>query len=97
VTGGHIDGTIKAERRPRTRRGRGVGVFVTALVGVLAAVFAAVRYFTADEAGPSLACRARLYSPYDPRNLEQCMVVCMICTAEVKRMCSTSCMLTGAR
>lgn len=98
MTGGHGGGgRAKARKGQRVRVGRGVAVFLIALVCVLAAIFLFFRYFGTEESGPSLACTARLYSPYDPKNLEQCMTVCMVCSAGVKTTCSTSCMLKGAR
>ena len=72
-------------------------MLLIASVCVLGAIFVFFRYFTIEETGPVLACRARLYSPYDPKNLEQCMTVCMVCSAGVKTTCSTSCTLKGAR
>lgn len=76
---------------------RGVAVFATALACVLVAIFVFFHYLGAEESGPSLACTARLYSPYNPKNLEQCMTVCMVCSAGVKTTCSTSCKLRGAQ
>ncbi len=96
MTGGHSGGTTKAEQR-RRRIVRGVALLVAASIGILIAIFVSLRYFTPEESGPMRACRARLYDPYDPKNLEQCMAVCMICSAGVKTTCSTSCMLRGAR
>jgi len=93
VTGGHGGGTAKAGRGERAHLIRGA----IALACVLAAIFLFFRYFGTEESGPSLACTARLYSPYNPKNLEQCMTVCMICSAGVKTTCSTSCTLKGAR
>jgi ferredoxin-like protein FixX len=64
---------------------------------LLIALFAASRYFSAEEPSVVPACAAKLYSPYDPKNLEQCMGVCLACSAGVKTTCSTSCTLKGAR
>lgn len=73
-----------------------VAAMVTALV-VLGIAF----YFVLPEQAPlsqeTQACAARLYSPYNPGNLEQCMAVCQVCGKGVKTTCSTSCKLKGAR
>ncbi len=97
MAGGHGGGTTRAGRGERARLIRGAVVFLTALAGVLIAIFVFFHYFGTEESGPSLACTARLYSPYNPKDLEQCMTVCMVCSAGVKTTCSTSCMLKGAR
>jgi len=99
VTSGHGGGggTAKARRGERAHLIRGALVLAIALAVVLAAILLFFRYFGTEESGPSLACTARLYSPYNPKNLEQCMTVCMVCSAGVKTTCSTSCMLKGAR
>lgn len=97
----HIDVASKADRRERARTVRIVVVFGTALVCLLIASFAASRYFGPDfgpeEAGASPACIAKLYSPYNPKSLEQCMAVCINCSGGVKTTCSTACTLRGAR
>lgn len=97
MTGGHGGDTTRAGRGERARLIRGAVMFMIALACALAALFLFFRYFGTEESGPSLACTARLYSPYDPKNLEQCMTVCMVCSAGVKTTCSTSCTLKGAR
>lgn len=99
MTGSHIGGTTKAERHERSRVVRGVVVFMAIGVGLLVLIFIALQSFDTRPAQPeiSLACAAKLYSPYDPKNLEQCMAVCVACSAGVKTTCSTSCTLKGAR
>ena len=91
-----IDGASKAERE-RTRTVRVAAASGLAIAALLIALFAASRYLRTEEPSVSLACAAKLYSPYDPKNLEQCMAVCMTCSAGVKTTCSTSCTLKGAR
>ncbi len=76
---------------------RAVVVFMTAFVCLVAGIFVALRYFSAEQPQASFACAAKLYSPYDPKNLEQCMGVCIACSGGVKTTCSTSCTLKGAR
>ena len=91
-----IDGASKAKRE-RTRTVRVAAAFGLAIAALLIVLFAAFRYLRTEEPPVSLACAAKLYSPYDPKNLEQCMAVCMTCSAGVKTTCSTSCTLKGAR
>ncbi len=97
MAGGHGGGTRRAEKVERSRLIRGVAVFAVALACVMVAIFVFFQYLGTEESGPSLACTARLYSPYNSKNLEQCMTVCMICSAGVKTTCSTSCKLRGAQ
>lgn len=96
MTGGHGGGT-RARKNERSRLIWGVTLVVAASASVLVAIFAFFHYFGSDESGAALACTARLYSPYNPKNLEQCMTVCMVCSAGVKTTCSTSCKLRGAQ
>jgi hypothetical protein len=42
-------------------------------------------------------CASNLYSPFNPKSLEQCMAVCIKCDHGNKVTCSTSCTLKGAR
>ncbi len=90
-------GTTKVERNERVRVLRAVIVLMTVFVCVLVGIFIALSHFSAEQPQASLACAAKLYSPYDPKNLEQCMAVCMTCSGGVKTTCSTSCTLKGAR
>lgn len=46
--------------------------------------------------GSTNACAARLYENYNPRNLKQCVDVCVKCNRGVTTTCSTSCTLKGA-
>jgi hypothetical protein len=43
------------------------------------------------------ACAAKLYASYNPKNIDQCIAVCMTCSKGTKVTCSTSCNLKGAR
>lgn len=69
------------------------------MVAVLA-VLGISFYFVLPEQAPlsqeMQACAAKLYTPYNPKNLEQCMAVCQACGKGVKTTCSTSCKLKGA-
>jgi len=76
---------------------RYVLLFMVALVGMIGAAFWLLQSYSTEQPQASLACATKLYSAYDPKNLEQCMAVCMACSNGVKTTCSTSCMLKGAR
>lgn len=41
-------------------------------------------------------CATDLYSPYNPKALEQCVAVCIKCDRGTTTTCSTSCTLKGA-
>ena len=43
------------------------------------------------------ACAARLYTPFDRKNMNQCVNVCMQCENGTKVTRSTSCTLKGAK
>lgn len=43
------------------------------------------------------ACAAKLFADYDPKNLDQCVAVCVGCMKGTRATCSTSCNLKGAR
>ncbi|QWG12594.1 hypothetical protein KMZ29_23320 [Bradyrhizobium sediminis] len=45
----------------------------------------------------SIACASKLYSPYNPKDMKQCVGACLACDRGVTSTCSTSCMLKGAR
>lgn len=98
VTGNHVGSAAKVEKHERTRTIRGVAAFMAAVTGLLAIAFVVVRSADATkQSNATLACAAKLYSPYDPKNLQQCMAVCLTCSAGVQTTCSTSCTLKGAR
>ena len=44
----------------------------------------------------SIACANKLYSPYNPKDMKQCVAVCITCDRGVTTTCSTSCTLKGA-
>jgi hypothetical protein len=43
------------------------------------------------------ACIAKLYSSYDPKQMNQCFNACRSCMAGTTVTCTTSCNLKGAR
>ncbi|QWG17738.1 hypothetical protein KMZ68_22715 [Bradyrhizobium sediminis] len=45
----------------------------------------------------SVGCASKLYSPYNPKDMKQCVGACIACDHGVTSTCSTSCMLKGAR
>lgn len=45
----------------------------------------------------SIGCASKLYSPYNPKDMKQCVGACVACDRGVTSTCSTSCMLKGAR
>ena len=50
-----------------------------------------------DVTGSIGSCAGKLYSPYNPKNMNQCVDVCIACDHGVVTTCSTSCTLKGAR
>ena len=42
-------------------------------------------------------CARNLYSAYNPKDLKQCIAVCISCQRGVMTTCSTSCTLKGAQ
>lgn len=98
MTGSDTGSTAKAEKHGRSGMIRGVILLMSTVVCLLIVAFAVMRSLgNAEQPQASLACATKLYSTYDPKNLEQCMAVCMACSAGVKTTCSTSCKLRGAR
>jgi hypothetical protein len=50
-----------------------------------------------NEVTGSIGCASKLYSPYNPKDMKQCVGACIACDRGVTSTCSTSCMLKGAR
>lgn len=42
-------------------------------------------------------CAGKLYSPFNPKDLKQCVDVCIKCDRGSTTTCTTSCTLKGAR
>jgi hypothetical protein len=42
-------------------------------------------------------CARKLYSVYNPKDMKQCVAVCIACQSGVMTTCSTACTLRGAR
>ncbi len=49
-----------------------------------------------DITGSIDGCARNLYSPYNPKDMKQCVAVCIACERGVMTTCSTSCTLKGA-
>ena len=49
-----------------------------------------------DVTGSTGICASKLYSAYDPKDMKQCVAVCIACDRGVITTCSTSCTLKGA-
>jgi hypothetical protein len=62
-----------------------------------AAALAACSPDNNDVTGSIGSCTSKLYSPYNPKNMKQCVDVCIACNRGVMTTCSTSCTLKGAR
>ena len=50
-----------------------------------------------DVTGSIGTCAGKLYSPYNSKNMQQCVAVCIACNRGATTTCSTSCTLKGAR
>ena len=50
-----------------------------------------------DITGAIDSCARKLYSVYNPKDLKQCISVCISCQRGVMTTCSTSCTLKGAQ
>ena len=61
-----------------------------------AAVLAACKPENNDVTGSIDTCVRSLYSSYNPKDLKQCVAVCIACERGVMTTCSTSCTLKGA-
>ena len=42
-------------------------------------------------------CATDLYSPFNPKSMDQCVAVCLRCDRGTRVTCSTSCTLKGAQ
>lgn len=62
-----------------------------------AAALAACSPDNNDVTGSIDSCARKLYSTYNPKNMKQCVAVCIACDRGVTTTCSTACTLKGAR
>jgi hypothetical protein len=51
----------------------------------------------ADVTGSIDNCARKLYSQYNPKDIKQCVAVCIACERGVTTTCSTACTLRGAQ
>ncbi|SDI41899.1 MULTISPECIES: hypothetical protein [Bradyrhizobium] len=51
---------------------------------------------SSDFTGSIDSCTRQLYSAYNPKDMKQCVAVCIACERGVTTTCSTSCTLKGA-
>ena len=51
----------------------------------------------ADVTGSIDNCARKLYSQYNPKDMKQCVAVCIACERGVTTTCSTACTLRGAQ
>jgi len=49
-----------------------------------------------NEVTGSIDCANKLYTPYNPKDMNQCVAACIACERGVVTTCSTSCTLKGA-
>src|SRR6187549_1206875 len=62
-----------------------------------AAALAACTPDNNDVTGSIEQCASKLYSAYNPKDMKQCVHVCIACDRGVTTTCSTACTLKGAR
>lgn len=67
-------------------------------IAVAALVLAGCKPDTNDVTGSiNDSCANKLYTPYNPKDMKQCVAVCIACERGVVTTCTTSCTLKGAR
>jgi hypothetical protein len=72
---------------------RSAAVFLLASLAITAASCSP----SSDVTGSTDACAAKLYTPFDRKNMNQCVNVCVQCENGTKVTCTTSCTLKGAK
>jgi hypothetical protein len=50
-----------------------------------------------DVTGSIASCANKLYSPFNPKDMKQCVGACIACDRGIITTCTTSCTLKGAR
>jgi hypothetical protein len=76
---------------------RRLGMRTAAVLLLASLALTAASCSGSDVTGSTDACAAKLYSPFDRKNMNQCVNVCMQCENGTKVTCSTSCTLKGAK
>ena len=82
-------GSAAGRRRLRARE-------LAVLLGVLCSL-AGCNNDTSDPTADTLKCARRLYADYSPKNMKQCVDVCISCERGSMTTCSTSCTMKGAK
>jgi hypothetical protein len=86
-----------ATRKPKRSYALAVGIALTFALALLLAFVLSPRGPAETETTSSVnQCASRLHSNYSPRNLDQCMDVCLACERGSTVTCSTACKLRGA-
>ncbi len=67
------------------------------VVVILGLMTAACEPEQQDITGSTAVCPVRLYSTYNPKDLNQCVAACKSCDRGTTVTCTTSCTLHGAR
>ena len=70
---------------------------IAAILSLALLALTAASCSDSDVTGSTEACAAKLYTPFDRKNMNQCVNVCMQCENGTKVTCSTSCTLKGAK
>ena len=70
---------------------------VIAIILSAAALAACTPESNNDVTGSVENCVRKLYSAYNPKDMKQCVAVCIACERGVMTTCSTACTLRGAR
>ena len=70
---------------------------IIAIVLSAVALAACTPESNSDVTGSIETCARKLYSPYNPKDMKQCVRVCIACDRGVTTTCSTACTLKGAR
>ena len=67
------------------------------IIVLCAAALAGCKPENNDVTGSIDTCISKLYTPYNPKDMKQCVAVCITCERGVMTTCSTSCKLKGAQ
>jgi hypothetical protein len=70
---------------------------IVAIVLSAAALASCTPESSNDVTGSVGNCARKLYSAYNPKDIKQCIAVCIACQRGVMTTCSTACTLRGAR
>ena len=79
------------------RPGGTVNMRAIIAIVLAAAALAACTPEKNDVTGAIDPCAKKLYSPYNPKLMKQCVAVCITCERGTTTTCTTACTLKGAR